>query len=307
MSDYLRKTTRELRKLAADRRSGAAQISGQVLALVEEFCQNSQSEGPGLSRELAELAETTRRAHPSMGPLLNLANLLQLASDQETSSLKQLARDVGIFRRKQEQSTGRIARLLKARLPRRATVLTYSYSSTVVASLLASRRRIQRVYASEARPGGEGRALAEQLARAGIPITLVVDAALPGLVKHSDTIVVGADAITEKLFVNKIGTATLQRAARDARKPFFVLADRAKFIPSALAEFLEIQDEDSTIWKGKPRNVTIVNEIFERVPRDSRTRVLCEDGELRGPRLPAGLKREPVARHWKEKRSKGKR
>lgn len=308
MADYLRKTLRGLNKLAADHRSGASQIAGQAVTLLVEFCQRVQPDDRRLPYALAELAEATRRVQPSMGPFLHLANRLQLAAEQEKVSLRRLAGELERFQRQRQRANANIARRFRRQLPRRTTVLTYSYSSTVAAALLAARRRIARVITSEGRPQLEGRALAWQLAQAGVAVTLATDAALPELVRKANMVVVGADAVTEKVCLNKAGTHALQRAARAAGKPFFVLADASKFLPSALARWLRIEEMPAEeLWKDAPPAVRIVNRYFEYVPREKQMVLLCEEGRLARGRFPTGVKRQPVARRWQEVPAEGVR
>ncbi len=80
MTDLLHKALNGLWALAEDRRRGAAEIADRAAALLERYLERVQSDDPRLSYALAELAEATLRVQPSMAPLVNLANRLQLAA-----------------------------------------------------------------------------------------------------------------------------------------------------------------------------------------------------------------------------------
>ncbi|MBI4461881.1 MAG: hypothetical protein HY653_03150, partial [Acidobacteria bacterium] len=229
-----------------------------------------------------QLARATRQAQPSMAPMLNLADLVERVSAQPRASPQSLARAFQGFRRQLREANAQIARRFAARLRRRSVVLTYSYSSTVLAAVLAARRKITRVICSEGRPQLEGRRLAAKLARKGIPVVLVADAALPSRVREADVVVMGADAVFPPAYANKIGTEVLQRAALAARKPFYVLADTSKILSARLARFYRIEKKPAAeLWQGAPRRVRVVNRYFERIPFARGVMLLTERGPLR--------------------------
>jgi translation initiation factor 2B subunit (eIF-2B alpha/beta/delta family) len=308
MADTLRKTLNGLRGLAADHRSGAAEIADRAAALLYEFCQAERSDDSRLPYALAELAEATLTAQPSLAPLLNLANLIQLAAEQDAHTLRSLRKAVEKFRRQRQQATPKIAHHFAARSRRLRTVLTYSYSSTVLAALIAAARsgrggsgHLQRVILSESRPLYEGRLLAERLAEKGIEVTLVIDAALREQVAAADAVVVGADTVLERAYVNRLGTALLQTQARTAGKPFFVLADTAKFLPPALAPFHRIEEKPAhEVWRDPPTGVAVVNRYFQLIPFERHVTLLSERGVMPPARLRAWVEHLDVARRWSE-------
>ncbi|HXE75665.1 MAG TPA: hypothetical protein VNN18_08525 [Candidatus Xenobia bacterium] len=300
MADALRKALSGLRALGEDHVSGAAEIAARAAALLEHYCRQERPDDPRLPYALAELAETTLTIQPSMAPLLNLANRIQLAAEREVLPLRRLQAELARLRRHRLQAAKRLARLFAARLrPRPATVLTYSYSSTVIAALVAARRRVARVLLSEARPMYEGRLMAERLAAQRIPVTLYLDAALPAQVAAADAVVVGADAVLAQRYFTKVGTGLLQEQARRARRPFFVLADTSKFLPPRLEAFHRVEDRPSEeVWRGAPAGVTVVNRNFEAIRLDSAVTLLTECGAMSPARLRAWLGQQPVAKRW---------
>jgi len=303
MADELKKALGGLRALAGDHRSGAAEIADRAYALLEEFCRQERPDDPRLPYALAELAETTLTAQPSMAPLLNLANLIQLVAERNARPLASLRAAIERLRRQRRQARARIAALFAARTRQCRTVLTYSYSSTVLAALTLRGKssRLERVIVLESRPLYEGRLLAERLAAADVPVTLTIDAALAEQVEAADAVVVGADAVLEAAYVNKVGTRLLQEEARRAGKPFFLLADSAKFLAPALARFHQIEEKPAhEVWREAPPRVSVLNRYFERVPFAPQVKLLTERGLVAPARLPGSLKRLPVARRWKE-------
>lgn len=282
-----------IRALARDHRSGAAEIVDRAATALIEFLKHSGPASGPPAEQLGELAEAIRQAQPSMAPLLNLGHRIAQAAAQRRVSRRQLLRALKRFRQQLRRANQQIARQLAARLRPRfrpagfigagrgSVVLTYSYSSTVLAALLAARSRLARVICSESRPLLEGRRLAAKLTRAGIPVVLVADAALPARVQEADAVVVGADAVFADGYVNKIGTRVLQEQARVARKPFYVLADTSKILPSGVATPYRIEDKPAReLWLRAPRGVGVESRYFERVPWSRGVVLLTERGPM---------------------------
>lgn len=115
---------------------------------------------------------------------------------------------------------------------RRIVVLTHSASSSVREALGRIESRIALVICSASLPGGEGRAFARTLERAGLRCELIPDAAIARSCGNADLAIVGADAVTGSSVVNKVGTAVVALAARASGIPCYALASTEKFIPS---------------------------------------------------------------------------
>ncbi|HEX2022150.1 MAG TPA: translation initiation factor 2, partial [Candidatus Thermoplasmatota archaeon] len=145
------------------------------------------------------------------------------------------------------------------------TVLTHSASETVTKALRAAGRAgaLSRVVVAEGRPGFEGRQVARALAEEGIPVTLVVDAALGLHAREADVAVVGADAIlADGALVNKVGTRLLALACERAGTPLRAVADRFKVSPSAT---LPLEEKGAAeVWPDAPPGVQARNIYFDR-------------------------------------------
>lgn len=295
----LRQTLAGLRALGEDRRAGAAEIADRAAALLAAFCREQRRSDPRLPYALGALAEATLTVHPSMAPLLNLANRVQAAAEADGRALPTLQQSLADFRRRRRQATAAIARRWARRVPRGATMLTYSYSSTVLAALAAARPRLARVIVSEGRPGYEGRVVAERLARLRVSVLLVIDAALAEQVGAADLVVVGADAVLAGAYVNKVGTRQLQEEARARRRPFFVLADTSKILPAGLAAFHRLEEPRAReVWRTAPSGVTLSNRCFETIPLERQVTLVTERGVFTPTDVQAFVKRQPVARRW---------
>ena len=204
-----------VRRAAADRRSGAAEIAARAaegLALL------------GAQRDVARAARHLIRAHPAMAPLWRLGAATLSAKDH-----REAARRFGEALAAEAEG---VARAAEWALPRRAVVVTHSASSNVFAAVTRHRGRVARVVCTASVPGGEGRAFARRLDRAGIETEVIPDAAVARACEDASVALTGADAVTESGAVNKVGTRLLALAAADHGIGFYVLAGTSKFLPS---------------------------------------------------------------------------
>ena len=275
-----------MQALRVDRHSGASALARQVAAALARWA----IEGPAASREefLAGLRTAARRlagARPSMLALAQVSGLLvESAADAPADE------DIDALRRRVEKAardivegwaaaSERIAAHARAVLP--ATVLTHSYSASVVAALRA--RLPDRVVVCESRPLLEGRATARELAAAGIAVTLVTDAQGPLFLSQVEAVLVGADGVlADGAVVNKVGTYALALAARDHGRPFYVACESLKISPRQEWSKADVEEGDSAEVLPDPIDgVTARNVYFERTPARLVTALITEEGVFR--------------------------
>lgn len=303
MQNAWRQARAELEGIRQDHTSGSAELALRAALLVEKFLARCQALGPRKLRErLDQIAFGLVAAQPSMAPMFNLANAISLAREKSVDNMRaQVAQAITCFRRQLVDGPKAIARQFLRVVPRRANILTYSYSSTVLHALLYAQRAGKqiRVICSEGRPMLEGRRLATRLARAGVPVTFVVDALLVKFVGATDLVVFGADALLDRGFINKAGTSALVRAAEEAGAPVYVLADRTKLLPRAGERFLVERVESAVeVWPRRPERVNVLNLYFERVAWRPGVRIVTDAGLRTPPQVRRELGRLPVAKFF---------
>lgn len=161
-------------------------------------------------------------------------------------------------------------------------IATLSASGMVRDALIEVRRRNQspRALVGEGRPRLEGRQLAAALARAGIPVWLMVDAALPLLVSQARAVWIGADAVTDRGVINKVGSYGLALAAREHSVPVYALAGRRKFIPASTPALQILEMPPSEVWDEPAHEVKPRNVYYELVPLELLRGVVVEDAVL---------------------------
>ncbi|MCI0344111.1 MAG: hypothetical protein L0221_01525, partial [Chloroflexi bacterium] len=211
------------------------------------------------------------RAHPAMAPLWRLGAAVLSADDHRAAAER--------FRDALAAESDGVARAAEYAIPRRAVVLTHSASSNVVNALIRNRRRVRSVLCTVSLPGGEGRAIARRLERAGFESEVVSDAAIASAAERADVALVGADAVTEDGAVNKVGTRLLALAAADAEIGFYVLAGTSKLLPSR-------------VW----RSVELEATTYEETPLGLIDAVVAEHGAMGGSAVRRRVRRIEIPR-----------
>ncbi|MBX5466979.1 MAG: S-methyl-5-thioribose-1-phosphate isomerase [Firmicutes bacterium] len=176
---------------------------------------------------------------------------------------------------------------------------------TALAPLYALKEagQVVEVYADETRPLWQGaRLTAWELARAGIPVTVLPDGAAAVVLRQRrvGAVVVGADRIAANGdTANKIGTYGLALAARHHGVPFYVAAPRSTVdlgLPSGEAIPIEHRPAREVTHVGSLRVVAegaaVFNPAFDVTPAELITAFITDCGVIYPPyakTLPAAL------------------
>ena len=163
----------------------------------------------------------------------------------------------------------------------------------VIRSAVEAGKRIE-VYADETRPFLQGaRLTAWELARDGIPVTLIADSAAAFLMSRAriDAVIVGADRVAANGDVaNKIGTYPVAVVARRHSIPFYVACPLSTIdvtvatgadIPIEERGAEELMGYRDTRWA--PEGVAAVNPVFDVTPAELVTALITEKGIVREP------------------------
>jgi methylthioribose-1-phosphate isomerase len=207
-----------------------------------------------------------------------------------------------------------------AAIPARARVLTHCNAGalatagygTALGVVRAAHEagRLERVLADETRPFLQGaRLTAWELARDGIPVTVIADVMAGHLLKQGevDVVVVGADRIAANGDVaNKIGTYPLAVLAREHGVPFYVAAPLSTVDPATPdGDAIPIEErgraELARIGETEllPEGVPVRHPAFDVTPHRLVAGIITERGIARPPygeSLRAQLAAAPGAR-----------
>lgn len=276
---------------ASDRTSGSSDVGRAFLeALGRWNAVDRSSSGPAFRNALLAELRRAQSAQPSMALVHQLAaRALQVADaglareDRPADLRSQLEAscraELGDLAAAQTALSRMAVELLAER---GGWIATLSASAAVAEAMLEAHRRGRAPAAivSEGRPLLEGRALAARLGAAGVRTWLVVDAALPLLLPQVTAVWLGADAVTDRGVLNKVGSYALALAAREHGVPVHVLASRRKFLPAATGALRIDEMPPSEVWDAPAPGVQPRNVYFELVPLELVRGIVVEDAVL---------------------------
>ncbi|MEO3992912.1 MAG: hypothetical protein QN229_01165 [Desulfurococcaceae archaeon TW002] len=243
-----------------------------------------------VSRPPSQVAENILRKYLEEFINLKTEKGFDRAVDESRSIINSLIKELELVR-------DMIAEIGSRRIENGDTILTHSYSTTVLKTLEKAVKKgvTFRVYVTESRPIGEGKVTASTLSKLGIETTLIVDSAVRYVMKHVNKVLVGADAIAVNgAVVNKVGTSAIALAAKEARSRLFVLAGIYKLsfetIFGELIEQVFLDNADLIIPKEKiqelPSKVRVSVPLFDVTPPEYIDAIITERGVLAPQAIP---------------------
>jgi len=270
---------------------------------------NSREEGEGLRAAFDSICQEMAATRPTAVNLFWAIDRMRRRFEAEQAEGGASLRD-GLLdeaRAIEEEDVAacrRIGDLGAELIPERARVLTHcnagalataGYGTALGVIRSAARQgKIRNVLADETRPNLQGaRLTAWELARDGIPTTLIADSMAGHLMARGevDAVVVGADRIAANGDVaNKIGTYTVAVLARENGVPFYVAAPVSTIdlrTPSGDSITIEERPADEVTHHGgrrlAPEGVAVRNPAFDVTPHRYVTAIVCERGVARAP------------------------
>ena len=263
----------EILEIEQDNQSGSVTIVDKTVHALLQF--GVRSKGLSLEPLLSELRDSLQHllsTHNQFGALHHLTQeLLTYLGNKVTPPTGQTL--IALLTEYQDRWRGvddALARTAASHIDlENKCLLLHSKSSAVTKIFQHLREKGCRatVFQTESRPAFEGRQQAEALLELGFEVHLIVDSAVSAIVNQLDMALFGADNVTPKFFVNKIGSYGIALICRDVGIPVYVVADTRKFmIPESLPE--ENPKGPGEIWEAAPRELAIVNFYFERISND---------------------------------------
>ena len=122
------------------------------------------------------------------------------------------------------------------------------------------------VYLSVGHPKNEGEIFAEELLKNNIDVVLFEDASYGSIIKETQAVLSGADAMFDRYFVNKIGTKCLSIMAKSENIPFFVVADKFKYLSKEYEQYFNLMPMPET--EISSLNCRRINYYFEYISND---------------------------------------
>ncbi len=183
------------------------------------------------------------------------------------------------FKLAQEEINKHVFKLIK----NNSVLFTHCHSTNVAEALIYSRKKSKKfeIYNTETRPLYQGRKTAKELSKNHIKVTLFVDSAVGVALskemktKKVNAVFLGADAITPKGVINKIGSETIAIIAKNNKIPVYIIADSWKYTKTKLP--ME-QRKINEVWDKAPESIKIKNPSFEFIPKKLITGIITEKG-----------------------------
>lgn len=236
-----------------DKISGAVEIEKKIINRIEKFLED---------KKLFDECYSIISKYPSMGSIWNISNFAFLMGKNAVHEYRKL-----------EDANKKVVDAGENFIKDGYTIVTYSRSSTVKNILKRCRNKKIKVVCSESRPKYEGRKLVKELCN-HLEVTMVVDSGIFSFIEEADAVIVGADAILEKSFLNKTGTSAIAIYAKQIGVPFCVACSSYKSFPFAFIK----EEKKEEIWRNPPENAKIKNFYFDKTPLEYISYFISEKG-----------------------------
>ncbi|MFW5953300.1 MAG: hypothetical protein ACOCSJ_03980 [Candidatus Natronoplasma sp.] len=255
-------TYRSAEEILRDNKKGAAELLEDVVKSIQRL----------EKEEIESYLKTLVINRYSVTPLVNLANKIFLSLEQE-EDIDSIVDDLeGKFFSRNREAATKMKKLMQDK--NYTDILTLSYSSTVIQALSS----VEKVKVLESRPNMEGRKTAKKLINRGIEVEYWVDAGMCRALENIDCVVVGADSISKKGFLNKIGTKPLAITSDTLEKEFYVVADTSKILPSKIPTPKGESHPPKEVWDNE--FVVVKNDYFE-LTQLKRAEFITENGRMK--------------------------
>lgn len=276
---------RLIEQIRNDPEGGASELARQALS---GLAHRARAKPPPARREMLALGAALRDCRPAMAPIHNLLQRwLDRVSTQDGVGedwLIMAATEAETLRDLSVAAVQRIAQLACRHIPSGWTLMTHSFSSTVLA--LAEHRHQRQCrgqwLVSRSDPQQEGLKLAGKLAAQEQPVLVFTEAQAGLIMRDVDLLVVGADSLlVNGDLINKAGTSLLALAAADQGVPLLCLcesfkySDRDRFDP-------EPRSLESLHLPSSPL-ISGYNFTFDRTPAKLVSAIIHEGGLATNP------------------------
>ena len=289
----------EAEKIAEDIRSmrirGAGHIASSAAEALRIVAENSKAMSvDDFLKELDDSAHILLQTRPTAVSLPNAVRYVMHRVNEkksEASSMKEVQTIAGHaaseFIENTRTALERIGEIGARRIRDGDVLLTHCNSSAAISVMKTAWNQGKRfeVMATETRPRFQGRITAQELAKEGIPVTIILDDAIRYFMQDVDKVIVGADAVTANgALINKIGTSVVALAAHEAKVRVFVAAETYKFSPETMVgELVKIEERDATEVIPKAElerlgTVKVRNPAFDVTPPEFIDLIITERG-----------------------------
>lgn len=272
----------KIREIKEDRESGASELAKKALNTIIWYANSSKSNtSKEYLNELKEVCERIVQLRPSMAVITNITSYSYYSvvnsNIKEVSKLKKFTISFCKDLLKELVNTKeKVARNFIELIDGKVRVLTHSYSSNVVNSLIFAKNKIAKVYVTESRPLLEGKKTAKLLANSGVKVAFIVDFGVSRIIEDIDFVVLGCDSILPNgSLVNKLGSYLIALAANQHSKEVFVVTESWKV---STKKVLIEEKEPKEVWDIN--EIEVKNPYFDITPAYLITKYITEEGVM---------------------------
>jgi len=276
MKDILTKSIhKSIEEIKRDNISGSVELAKKSAEILIELVNKDIT-----LTQIKKASYSLVKVQPNMASIFNLVNNLMLTIDKNKK--QQLKNIVYNYCKKYiqdlESSDKKISKLAIKLIKNNSTIITHSYSSTVLNTLIFAKNSGKKfsVISTEARPIKEGVKFAKKLGENNIKVKLLVDSAVFSFISYADMILIGGDAVTDSGLINKIGTKGIAMTAQHYNTPTYALCSTIKFLPKNYPVTLDNLQNPNEIIQTKISNVTPINYYFDYTPLEFLTGIITE-------------------------------
>lgn len=293
-----------LLKIKDDRTTGAVELVKKGVDAIALFVTHSNGDPSLFFDGLVRISKTLIMCQPSMAPFYHLVNSLLLSVDghRDVEEMKQATKEaIKTFVHRLQDSVEQISKIAGGLIPEGSRVLTHSYSSTVLKTLIDASKEGKKfeVVCTESRPNFEGLQLARKLSEAQIRVHLQIDSAAAYTMKDVNLVLMGADGLTPFGLVNKVGTYSLALSAKERGVPFYALCGTEKLLGAGMVKKYRIMRRDPReVWLDPPEGVDVFNFYYDTTPLELLTAIFTEEGMIRGSEILRRFQSMKVSEHF---------
>lgn len=280
----------DINKILNDNRSGSLTITKMALDLYRSIFKEAKSGSDDLEtiyKNLQNASRTLIKHQPNMVLLRRTSNNLLiyfkrlLKSDKEPAYiLDTVEKKINLIEQDIDSRVDKIAHDGSRLITNFNKVMTFSNSTVVKKLILAAAAQKKRfeVYCLKSHPPDEGVDLAEFLTDKGIKTTLISDAEAGVFMSDMNMVMLGADRLFENGFVNKTGTLPLCLTAKFFSIPVYLAVETAKILSESERAIKQTPQQNSEIYQGKKKKLSVKNIYFEKIPLDFVHKVISDEG-----------------------------
>jgi len=287
------KITGLINEITSDKAHGASELARQAVKVLKTAAEHSSTNSvEDFLLEQQEIGQRLISARPAMAPIFNtvsrqLSTITGKAAGLDLDSVRRLAiTEADKLISDSLRAIARIARHGFRLIADGDSILTHSYSSTVVATLkeAAENHSDIEVIITRSGAGRTGERTANKLAPHGIPLTFIDDTAVGLYLATANKVMVGADRIcADGGLINGIGTYQLALASQSANLPLYILCETLKFDPRLKSNEVDLEEKEPAEVADSaklPPAVRIKNPNFDITPLELVTAMVTENGLL---------------------------